>query len=107
MNWKILFNLIETNWIPNLSKIVRVLAAIEHAFYGRIWKNQESDEMDYEALIDRNLETNELSTLTSGWKRVKLEEIQNNFPKYSIDDICQWYWTLCNIIVREISGSQC
>lgn len=90
MHWKILFNLIETNWMPNLSKIVRVLAAIENAFYGRIWKNQESDEMDYDSLIDRNLETNELSTLTSGWKRVKLEEIQNDFPKYSMDDIHQW-----------------
>ena len=66
MNWKILYNSIEFNLIPKLEKIIRVVCAIENAYYTPLWQDKETDNSDLHSLTFRNLETNELQSITKG-----------------------------------------
>ena len=90
MNWKILYNKLDANLLPNLSKIVRVLCAVENAYFDKLWKNKDNDEMDVESLLSRNFKTNELASIIKGWKKSSLETVQSLCPTYSLDILRQW-----------------
>jgi len=70
-----------------LEKIIRVVCAIENAYYAPLWQDKETDDFDLHSLTFRNLETNELQSITKGWTKCTLEEIQRNITIISEEEL--------------------
>lgn len=68
MNWKVLLHVIDDSYIPKLDKLVKVLCAIENAYYDKLWTDFDTDETDITSLTQRNTDTNLLQDITTGWK---------------------------------------
>lgn len=90
MHWKILYHNLDSNILPNLSSIIRILAAVENKYYKKLWIDKDSDEMDLNSLKKRNLDQNDLENINSGWTRTDLEYIKENVPSLTMDIVREW-----------------
>ena len=94
-NWKIISNVISNGLWPKIHQLLRLLAAIENAFFSPLWNDKESDKRDAEAIVQKLDMENELQKIFESkektqWLKQSSEDILNSSPSLSLEDIRNW-----------------
>jgi DDE superfamily endonuclease len=88
--WKIIDGVINNNLIYKLKNIIRVLGAIENAYYIPLFKESNNDEKDIESIKYNETLENPLQNISpKNWSISSFEEIKSKLPNFDIDDIRQ------------------
>ena len=94
--WKIIGDIISSGLWPKLHKLVRLLAAIENAYFPPIWTDSELDKSDAEMInLKISMETNELqavheSTEKKSWQKIDYNSLKGEVPALSLEDVRKW-----------------
>ena len=103
-HFKILRDTINTNYIPKLICIIRLIAAIINAFYDPILSENEQINKDVDRMIanldlDNEVMRNE-SLVKRGWTRCTLDNFKRKIPTFTLQDIRNW---ACGSYAIELS----
>jgi hypothetical protein len=91
--WKILGDIISSGLWPKLHSLLRLLAAIENAFFPPLWNDQETDEDDLKMIRERlNMMENELKIIYESkekecWQKKTYEEVTQEMLPLSLLEI--------------------
>lgn len=94
--WKILDDTIDSGLWPVLHPVLRLLAAVENAFFPPLWTDKESDNNDAMMIEQRvKLMTNEMQKIFEdetgkNWQKIDYEQIIQKTPKLSPEDLRKW-----------------
>lgn len=94
--WKLISGVISSGLWPKLHQILRLLAAVENAFFPALWHNEETDEDDIAMMEERlQMEENKLKeiheTKSKGcWEKKTYEELKEEIPLLTLEEIRKW-----------------